>query len=252
MNPTVGWLRVRKTLALVCPLLIGLMVTGCGLSVVNGSGQIVSEERPVSGFDAVTLAGSGDLIITQGSTESLTIEADDNILPHIRSEVRSGTLVIEYDRDNWDTVYRPSRTIRYDLMVKDLNSVIVSGSGNVQTASLTSNHLDLTVSGSGDVHIDNLQTDSLIYLLSGSGGADLAGRTGDQQVTISGSGSYRAGDLQSASARVSISGSGDVTVWADDSLDARISGSGSVGYFGNPQVSSDVAGSGQVTSLGDK
>lgn len=252
MRPSVGWLHFRKSDTALWLLFTGWMATACGLSVVNGSGQIVSEDRPVSGFDAVTMAGSGDLIITQGETESLTIEADDNLLPHIRSEVRGGTLVIEFDRDNWDTIYRPSRTIRYNLMVKDLNTVTVSGSGDVQAGSLTSNHLDLTVSGSSDARIDNLQTGSLIYLLSGSGSADIAGRVGDQQVTISGSGAYRAGDLQSDAAQVSISGSGDVTVWAKDSLDVGISGSGTVSYYGSPRAITDIGGSGQIVSLGDK
>jgi Putative auto-transporter adhesin, head GIN domain len=232
-------------------LLAGL-AAGCGLSVVSGSGNIVNEDRDVSGFNAVTLAGSGDLMLTQGETESLTIEADDNLLPHIKSEVRNGTLVIGFDHDNWDTIYRPSQRIKYHLSVKDLNAVTVSGSGDITTASLNADQLALTVSGSGNIRIDQLQANGLTYTLSGSGDADLAGEAGEQNVKISGSGNYRAGDLSSQTVTVGISGSGDATVWAQDSLDVNISGSGSVSYYGQPKTSTNVAGSGHVDSLGDK
>src|SRR5690242_12646963 len=68
-----------------------LLTAGC-LSIsdghtVHGSGNVVTEARPVSGFDRVSVSGAGQLKVTQGDAESLTIETDDNLLPYIRSEV---------------------------------------------------------------------------------------------------------------------------------------------------------------------
>ena len=168
----------------------------CALTVIKGSGQIKSEPRLVSGFDSIDFSGSGELVITQGDSESLTIEADDNILPHILTEVRNGVLEIRFDRDDWGTYYRPTRPIRFNLNLKELRSVSLSGSGAISAEALKSDRLSLDVSGSGNVRIDHLEASDLAFDLSGSGQADLFGKVTSQQISISGSGSYQAGDLE--------------------------------------------------------
>lgn len=242
---------MNSRLSLTLALLAGL-IGGCSFNVITGSGHIVSEDRQVSGFTAVTLAASGDLTLTQGEAEALTIEADDNLLPYLKSDVQGSTLTIRFDREDFDQIYRPSQPIQYHLTVKDLSALTISGSVNVTSADLTADQLEVTVSGSGDLKIDHLQANSLTYVLSGSGNADLAGQVASQDINISGSGNYRAGDLASQTAKISISGSGNATLWAADDLEAGISGSGSIDYYGNPHTSTSVAGSGSVNSLGEK
>ena len=73
-------------------LAIALALAGCGIETVRGSGKVISETRSVSGFDSVAMSGSGKLVIEQGETESLTITADDNLLPRLPAEVRGGEL----------------------------------------------------------------------------------------------------------------------------------------------------------------
>src|SRR5262249_20698204 len=46
----------------------------------TGAGGVRTESRQVSGFTAVELQGFGDLTIEQTGAESLTIEAEDDIL----------------------------------------------------------------------------------------------------------------------------------------------------------------------------
>ena len=66
-------------------LAVLLVVSACG--VVGGSGKVETETRQVSGFTAIDLTGTGEVTIEQGETESLTIEADDNVLPALTSKV---------------------------------------------------------------------------------------------------------------------------------------------------------------------
>ena len=58
---------------------------------------MVSESRDVSGFDRVSLSGSGEVIITQSGEESLSVETDDNIMQYVKTEVRGGTLYLDID-----------------------------------------------------------------------------------------------------------------------------------------------------------
>ena len=224
-------------------------VTACDANIVNGSGDLITETREVSGFDSIDLSGSGEVIVTQGGSESLAVETDDNVMEHVETEVRGGTLHLGFEEGF--NLIDPTRLI-FTVGVDDLSELSVSGSGSVESEGLDTDRFNVTVSGSGDVQIADLTADSVEAKISGSGNVDLAGEAATQDVTISGSGKYRAGDLASESVEVSISGSGQATVWATESLDSNISGSGSVDYYGRPSIDTSGSGSGQINSLGEK
>ncbi len=241
-------------------LLIGLVVfalittTACNLSFnlgnqVSGSGNVTSEDRPVSGFNQVELQGAGELDIVQGETEALTVEADDNLMQYITTEVRGTTLVLGL-KPNFRLLF--SSKILYHLKVKDLNSVSISGSGHVTSDSIQTGDLSLSTSGSGKFEIGDVQATSVNASTSGSGEFILTGKADRVDVSINGSGKFNCPDLELQSANVRISGSGEITVWTTQSLDVRISGSGSVRYYGSPETNQSISGSGSVKKLGDK
>ncbi|MBX2997025.1 MAG: DUF2807 domain-containing protein [Caldilineaceae bacterium] len=240
-------LMIAKVKFLV-PVLLMLLLAGC--TVVTGSRNVVSEPREVSNFTAVALSGSGNLTITQGEAETLVVEADDNLLELIETEVRNGTLHLGF-RSGVNLI-NPSRAVQYRLTVRDLNALTVSGSGNARVGSLVGEEMTIIVSGSGDVQIDRLTAGAVTVTISGSGDVDLVGAAEQQSITVSGSGQYRAADLASNSANVQISGSGNTTLWVAESLDVNVSGSGNVEYYGSPRINQRVSGSGAIRSLGDK
>jgi hypothetical protein len=210
---------------------------------------MVTETRAVSNFDSIALSGSGEVIVTQGEGESLSIETDDNVMEHVKAEVSGGTLNLGFKEGL--NLISPTRLI-FTVGVEDLTSVSISGSGDIESDVIKTDRLDATVTGSGDIQIGTLTADEVKARITGSGDMDLTGEVATQDITISGSGKYRAGDLRSQSTEVSITGSGDATVWATDSLDVNISGSGSVDYYGRPTMSTSGSGSGDVTSMGEK
>ncbi|MBN1428363.1 MAG: DUF2807 domain-containing protein [Anaerolineae bacterium] len=148
--------------------LIALLLAACGIDMPTGSGHMASSTRPVSGFDRVELAITGDLIITQGEQESLEIEAEDNLLDYIDTTVHGDTLVIELKKDALFRQVQPTRPIRYYLTMKDIHGVVVSGSGNAKAERIETGDLRIDVSGSGDITIDTLNASALIITVSGS------------------------------------------------------------------------------------
>jgi len=241
-----------KRLLLILFALI-LILSACALPVrttqIIGSGNVISETRPVSNFDHVELAGMGTLIILQGEQEKLEISAEDNIVPKIQTRVMGGILEIGFDEF---ISISPTREITYTLTVKNLKGISTSGIGAVQADALTGDRLEIEISGAGSMKIKGLTANELVIELSGSGSFDLTGMVVSQQVDLSGFGNYQAGDLRCEMAQIEISGSGNATVWATDSLFATISGLGNLNYYGNPTVSQEVSGLGKVNSLGDK
>jgi len=240
----------KKRLVLVLLLFAAILsVTACNASITTGSGNLITETREVSNFDSIDLSGSGEVIVTQGGGESLTIETDDNVMEHVKAEVNGGTLNLGFE--DGLTAIAPTRLI-FTVGVDDLTGLSISGSGDIESDRIETGRLDATISGSGDVQITDLTSDEVKARISGSGEIDLAGEAAAQDITIGGSGKYRAGDLRSESAEVNIGGSGDATVWVTETLFADISGSGSVDYYGQPSVSISGSGSGDITGLGEK
>jgi hypothetical protein len=220
------------------------------MTKVEGSGNPMTETRTISSATAVSLDASGELTITQGPTMSLTVTADDNILPYLRTEVKDGTLHIDLVGTSAFSSFRTKVPIHFELTLPDLQALAVSGSGTAHADSLTAKELSIAVSGSGDVAIARLSAQTLSSAISGSGSIRVSGEAGLQSVAVSGSGEFKGQDLKSATAEVAVSGSGDVAVWVENDLEAAVSGSGSVSYFGDPRVEREVSGSGQVRSLG--
>jgi hypothetical protein len=240
--------KLLTTLA-VCVLLLALVATGCDQDAIRGSGNVVEEQRPVSGFRGVHLAGIGTVTITLGDQEALTIEAEDNLIQYFETEVLDDVLWIG-QQDN--TNLRPRDPINFYLTATELNSISVSGSGEVQAPPLSAERFSIATSGSGSIAIHNLSANSLEVTVSGSGETKIAGGdVASQDVNISGSGEYDARDMASATAVVHVSGSGEAIVRARDQLEVTSSGSGSLRYAGNPTLTENVTGSGKIQHIGD-
>lgn len=229
------------------------MATGFGRILSNvfnhtvGSGEVVSESRDVGGFSELAFSGVGHVSITQTGSESLTIEAESNILPLLTSYVSGNQLTIGTEPG---VHFTPKRPIRYTLTVKDLSLVRLSGAGNVEIPALGTQVLRVKLSGAGNFSVASLAADAIELTLSGAGSVTCAGQVRRQDVHISGAGSYHGDDLASATANVAISGTGSAHVQVSEQLDARVSGVGSITYSGQPEVRKSVSGIGRISQRG--
>ena len=201
-----------------------LLVASCGSSEsVKGSGNVTTENRTVSGYDSVSLSGSGKLEIEQNGSEALSISADDNLMQYLTSEVKGHELVLEVKRGY---SLSPSKPIVFKVGAKDLKGVSCAGDTNATLKGVHSEDLSLSIAGSGD--------------MSAEGTAD------HQVISIAGSGKYVGGGLKSKETKINIAGSGDAVLAASDSLDVTIAGSGSIKYFGDPKIKQSIVGSGTI------
>lgn len=233
-------------------ILLAFFFGACGmnvnLSIDQGSGNVITQSREVGGFDRVVLSGIGDVTLTQGSREALTIEAEDNIIPHIKTEVKDKTLQISFD----NKAIIPTKPVKFNLTMRDIHSLETKGVSNIDAASIQTDRLELGISGTGNINLPKISADSVMINVSGAGNLTTGGKTGSQQVSLSGAGNYNGQDLQSKTAEVTITGLGRVVVWATDALDVTISGTGGVDYYGSPRVSQQISGLGKLNHAGNK
>jgi len=216
--------------------------------LIVGSGNVISETREVGYFDKVELKRLGNVYITQGETNKLTIEAEDNLLPYLSTEVTNNELVINKKRSTLAWIIK-KKPINIYVTIKDVNELVVLGSGDITSNSLIeTNSLKLKISGSGNINV-NTDTNYLETGISGSGGIVVNGIANTHNLYISGSGNVNALNLSTITTNIMISGSGNVKVNVIDELNIKISGSGNVQYIGDPEVNTSVSGSGSVKKI---
>lgn len=244
-----------KNLLIIFLILITLLTLagilnwlGTDFTRITGSGNVITKDIEVSDFNKISLSGMGNLIIQQGDEESLTIEAEDNIIGEIIAEVKDNTLDIRYKRTGlFSWLINPTRDVDFNIKVKDIGGINISGSGTVTADKIKTDSLNITISGSGKVDL-GIQAKTLKSNVSGSGSFNLSGQVDSQELSISGSGKYRAKDLKSKKAVIGISGSGKAEI-NTQALDVTISGSGDVFYLGDPKITQKISGSGKLEQI---
>lgn len=230
---------MKKYLWFTIPLAV-LLLTGCmnwqiGANMIVGSGHPERQTRQVSGVNGVILETSGDLTVKIGSEEQLVIEADDNLLPYLTSEMKGSTLEL-------GTVpnmgFRTRTRIKYTLSVKSLSSVSLLGSGDIDVEALSGDSMDVKSGGSGFLTLDSVTGKALDLTMLGSGDVKITGGTVDSAaLEVSGSGDLRADKLTVGTAA--------------SALDCRITSLGSgriaLGRLTAKDLNMNLAGSGAVT-----
>ena len=219
---------------------------------VAGSGVVETEMYKVSDFDTIVVDYPTDITVVQGKSESVEIEAEDNLLAQLSADVRNGALYLENTEQNWRDRVNPTKPVLVTVTVVELNRVQFPTAGKMLIEELQSDSLSVSVSGAGDMTLTDLDVGKLDFSLSGAGNINIDGVADYLQLSISGLGNFNGSDLQSQAADVHISGAGSATVWAEETLDASISGAGSVDYYGNPSVDKRISGVGSVHRIGKK
>ena len=233
---------------------MGLVFSNTGFHIGPsdpGSGNVITETRDVSDFTSIEMDYFAQITITQGNSVSVKIEAEDNVLPGLQTQVRNNSLRIFYKADNGKYI-NPTKPVKITIVVKDLNEVSFGSAGELTINGLETDNLDISLSGAGNLKVNDLTAKKFGVDLSGAGSMNANGESNDFRLNISGFGSFNGKDLRTSTADVNLSGAGSATVWVEDELDANVSGVGSVNYYGSPSVTKQVSGIGSVSKSGDK
>jgi len=215
-------------------------------SLANAFGENKRETRSVGDFDGIGLAIPANLYLTQGSKNEIIIEANEDVLEKIETEMNGSALNIKFEK--WYN-YRGAGKIEIFITVKNINSLVVSGSGDIIAKSaIKAKSLDFVVSGSGSVLIDDLAVQNVHAVITGSGDIRIKGNqmADELEVTVTGSGDFEAGELEFEEADLGITGSGSIYAFVNDELEAQITGSGKIYYKGNPLIDANITGSGKI------
>jgi hypothetical protein len=223
-------------------LAVVILFASCSVLGERGNGNVQKQERKVAEFNAIDVSGAFDVILSQGTTQSVIVEADENLLPLIRTEVIGNTLKIDNDKP----IHNP-KCMKVYITVTDLKRVEVSGAVDLQTQNkLTLTELALDISGATDATFD-IAVQKLEISSSGGSEMNFTGMANRMDLDVSGAAEIHAFGLLTEIASLSISGAGEAEINVTKELNADISGAATVRYKGNPvKVDSDISGAGSI------
>jgi hypothetical protein len=226
-------------------LIIGLIIVSCNVIGEIGSGNVIRQDRKVGSFTGIEVSGAFDVKLIQGTANSVVVEADDNLLDLIKTEVRNNTLVIENKKP-----ITHSKSLKVFVTFTELKSVEMSGAVNIESqGKLTLPELSLEGSGASNSNLD-LDVQHLNLDYSGGSKLKLTGSAKDVGVDASGAVDILAFDLAAENYKLDISGAGKAEINVTKNLKVDISGAASVHYKGSPtNFYQDISGAGTVRKV---
>lgn len=224
-------------------ILLTLTIVSCK-NRISGSGNIIKETRPVSEFNSISATGSIIVDIKNGSIPSLTIEADDNILPYIITDVSAKTLSIKLKGIN----NLRNATINIHIVLPIVTNLKTSASAQIRSSDIITNAEKILMAASSG-SIISIKVDAPAIVAEASSGADIivSGRTKNLTAKASSASKVNLFELHSESASASASSGGEIKVFASVGIIASASSGANVIYKGGATaVEKKVSSGGSV------
>lgn len=218
-----------------------LVITSC--NQMRGSGNVVKERRQTGNFKGISAGGAFTVEIRTGSNTEVVVEADDNIIGMIETEVEDDILHID-TKDG--TSLNDVHLVVY-VTAPEINSINSSGAATIKAIGQLKSDRKITLDVSGAAHLTaSVDAPEVSAEVSGAGNMEVSGNTRDYSAEVHGSGNLHSGDLKSENTTVDASGAGNAWVHSSVSLKAEASGAGNVHYKGGGNVTVNTSGAGNV------
>lgn len=233
--------QIIMKLIRILPLLALLLIAHASLA------QMVREERRVSSYDGVKVSTGVEVFIRQGGTQSVTVEADEDDIEDLITEVKGGTLSIFFENRssfwNWD-----QRSATVYVTVTDIKLVRSSSGSDVTGESvLVSDYLEVESSSGSDL---KLHVKAKTLKAESSSGSDmvLSGEADFFEASSSSGSDLEAIGLTARKARLRASSGSDLSATVTDDIEADASSGSDITYSGRPQyVNIDESSGGDVS-----
>ncbi len=198
---------------------------------VTGNGNVQKEERKATEFTGVKTSSAIDVYLSQGNGHQIIVEADENLLPYIITEISNGVLYVHPDNIS----IRNAERMRVYVTMENVDYISTSSAGDViGETPVKTESLKIKTSSSGDVKLE-VYAKELFLHTSSAGDITLKGTTDYCKASTSSAGDIKAFDLEVKEADLSSSSAGDIKITVTERLKARASSAGDIYYMGNPE-----------------
>ena len=222
-------------------LSISFLFSSC--TSITGSGRIIREKRQTGDFNGISVSGGIDVELKQGTSTSVDVEADDNLVNHIETRVEGSVLKIGHQGIN-NVVNAHMKVYVSAPFINMLRSSSASGI-EVKDVLRSDGKISLNSSSAAYIHVQ-VNAPEVVADASSGASLDLSGKTKTYSANSSSGANIKSSDLLSENTEASASSGGSAHVHASISLNVNASSGGHITYYGAASVRSSVSSGGSV------
>lgn len=220
---------------------IGMMLFHSSLAqnkdkeTIEGNGKLVTRDVPVKSFESLEAGGIYELKLTQGNTESVKIEADENLQDLFEVHNEGSKLVIEMKKIENKNL-KVKNKMKVYITFKKLKTLDLKTVGNVTSENqLAFEDLQLNNKSVGNVDL-KLTANKINMENKSVGNVTLSGKAQSAVMKNNGVGNFNAGTFVVQTMNIDNSGVGSAEVNAEKELKVKDSFLGKVKNKGNAPV----------------
>ena len=226
--------------------LLALFTSSCAFDISfgegkRGNGQVVEENRKITDeFTAVYASEGLDVFVTQGDGFSINVEADENIIDLIGTDIRDGRLKVHAI----ENIGRATKNVYVTL--PEISALETSsGADLIVQNTVKANKIELEASSGSDLEVE---VDANEVVAETSSGADIkvSGRTDVLYADASSGSDIKARGLVANRCTADASSGADISVNVSESLTADASSGADISYTGDASVQKRKSVSGSV------
>lgn len=221
--------------------LLALLLSSCNGYVQQSAEQFTPKKIEVAPFNKIELRGGFNAVITQSNESSLSIQANEENMKSIKTEVYNETLYVTLKMSSVSL-----KEIKLNIGINELTALKIEGGLNLNTnGKLELDELFLKVEGGANASLD-LTANSINTEAKGAVNLEFNGRANDLTIKAEGASNINAGMLEAKNVSCRLAGAGNALVYPTETLYAKIEGIGKISYRGSPVITKEVDGIGLV------
>jgi hypothetical protein len=227
---------MRKVIAIACSIFLMTLSATPVLSQkdkapkIEGSGNVITKDVAIQPFDQLEASGVFNVVLTQGSKESLKIEAEDNLQPLFEVKNEGSKLMVDMKKDSH---FNSKKKMTVYITFKTLKSMDLKMVGNVSSqGNLNFGNLSLANKSVGSVDLA-LNAQKLDISNKSVGNLRLSGKAENAIIRSNSVGAIKASDLLVQTMDIDNDGVGGAEVNAVKELKVRDSFLGKVKNSGS-------------------
>ncbi len=233
----------RITIAII----VSLFLSSCAFDInfgdgEKGNGVVVEETREVTEDFTVVSASEGlDVYVTQGAVTAIKVEADENIMELIGTDIKNGKLRIHAI----ENIGRATKKVYVTL--PEVTAIKTSSGADLWTQGvITATKIDLDASSGSDLRAEVMAEQ---VSADTSSGADIkvSGNTDVLYADASSGSDINARNLISKTCYADASSGADIRVNVSEKLTADASSGADISYTGDAEVYKNKSVSGSVS-----
>ncbi|MCG8698313.1 MAG: DUF2807 domain-containing protein [Bacteroidales bacterium] len=208
------------------------LLQSCMFNAVRPEGPVTTDSREISSFDRITVCCGLNLHLTYGEDYSLEIEANENFMEYIITEVKDNQLKIRVKKDH----NLQGGTKNIHVSTSTLNQLRVSSGSTAKSVNtIKSDNLEVNVSSGAHANV-KVEANELEADASSGAHLTISGYVNEQFDAHASSGAHiKAGGVSGVGFEGDVSSGAHIKVGEFKYVDGTASSGGHIKYAGNPE-----------------